>query len=297
MLLNLPISLLLVLSILANLAGGILRNQYSKKYEANDRDLWLFLLIGQIGGFATLLVTSAAFSVSLFTALAAVAFGGVCIAAFALMNKALKIGPMGIFNIIITSSMLIPALSGPIGWGEKLTLPTVAGIAGMLLMILLVTARHQDKKAESGRFWVYCFIAVLLSGAVGILQKVHQTSSHREEIDTFLLIAFSVTILFAAAFWLRERSKQTPALVSFSFARAPFWLALCCGVCTSLPHRINLFLSGVMDSAVFFPLVNGCGLLLSVLAAVLLYKERLTARQTAGVLVGMAAILLLSGIV
>jgi len=65
----------------------------------------------------------------------------------------------------------------------------------------------------------------------------------------------------------------------------------------ALPHKINLYLSGVIDSAVFFPLVNGLPLLLSLLAAILFFRERPNLRQYIGILLGLAAVLLLSGIV
>ena len=45
------------------------------------------------------------------------------------------------------------------------------------------------------------------------------------------------------------------------------------GISVALNSKWNLYLSGVMDSAVFFPIVNG-GMVLSALAAVLFFRER-----------------------
>lgn len=297
MLMNLPAPVLLILSILANWISGIVRNQYSKKHAINNADVYLFLVICQTSGLAILLATSTSFHVSIFTVWTAVLFGVVCIVLNIMLNKALQTGPMGIFNILISSATLIPALSGAIFWQEKLTLAIVCGMLCMLLMVFLVTSHKKDNRSVVGAFWLYCLIAVLLNGAVGILQKVHQTSPFREELDAFLVISFTVSALFPIVFYFRERHKGAPLSVPFSCSHAPFWLAVSCGVCAALPHRINLFLSGVMDSAIFFPLVNGSGLLLSVFAAVLFYKEKLTVRQFIGIVVGIMSILLLSGIV
>ena len=65
------------------------------------------------------------------------------------------------------------------------------------------------------------------------------------------------------------------------------------GICVAVNNKLNLFLSGVMDSAVFFPLVNGGGLVLTALAAVLLFRERLSRKQWVGVLVGIVAVIFL----
>ena len=65
------------------------------------------------------------------------------------------------------------------------------------------------------------------------------------------------------------------------------------GVMSAINHRLNLYLSGVMPSAVFFPIVNGGGLVLTTLSAVLLFKERLGKRQWLGVALGVLSVLCL----
>ena len=66
-----------------------------------------------------------------------------------------------------------------------------------------------------------------------------------------------------------------------SSAMTPMWLVWLAvgGVLQAVNHKLNLYLSGVMDSAVFFPIVNGGGLVLTTLLAVPLFRERLAGRQ------------------
>ena len=65
------------------------------------------------------------------------------------------------------------------------------------------------------------------------------------------------------------------------------------GVCVAVNNKLNLYLSGVMDSAVFFPIVNGGGLVLATLAAVLLFREKLSKKQWIGVAFGIASVVFL----
>lgn len=65
------------------------------------------------------------------------------------------------------------------------------------------------------------------------------------------------------------------------------------GACVAVNNKFNLYLSGVMDSAVFFPVVNGGGLVLTTLAAVLLFKEKLSKKQWIGVVLGIASVVFL----
>ena len=70
-------------------------------------------------------------------------------------------------------------------------------------------------------------------------------------------------------------------------------IMIACGACGAVNNKFNLYLSGVMDSAVFFPIVNGGGLVLTTLAAVLLFREKLSKKQWIGVLVGIASVVFL----
>jgi drug/metabolite transporter (DMT)-like permease len=52
-----------------------------------------------------------------------------------------------------------------------------------------------------------------------------------------------------------------------------------------------------MPSAVFFPIVNTGGLILTLLAATLLFKEKLTRLQWIGIVLGLISSLFVSGTV
>ena len=51
------------------------------------------------------------------------------------------------------------------------------------------------------------------------------------------------------------------------------------GICSAANNKINLYLSGIMDSAVFFPVVNGGGLVLASLASYIVFKEKLSLKN------------------
>ena len=65
------------------------------------------------------------------------------------------------------------------------------------------------------------------------------------------------------------------------------------GICTAVMHRMNTYLASVIDSAVFFPVVNGGNALLVIVASIVVFKEKLSIRQLIGVIVGLVAILML----
>lgn len=71
-------------------------------------------------------------------------------------------------------------------------------------------------------------------------------------------------------------------------------LTLACGVAGCVYNRLNIYLSGAMANAVFFPLFNGGNIILSTLAGWLLFREKLSKMQIVGIACGMAAVVLVS---
>jgi multidrug transporter EmrE-like cation transporter len=65
------------------------------------------------------------------------------------------------------------------------------------------------------------------------------------------------------------------------------------GIAAAINNKLNLDLSGRLPSAVFFPVVNGGALVLSSLAAVLIFREKLSVKRWIGVAIGTVSVILL----
>ncbi|MBE6697899.1 MAG: hypothetical protein E7581_05190, partial [Ruminococcaceae bacterium] len=138
------------------------------------------------------------------------------------------------------------------------------------------------------------------TGGIGVMQKVHQSSVYRNELNAFLIIAFVSSAVFCAIFALLQKRREglsTNEKEKRNKSRMLIWLLIGImvtnGACVAVNNKFNLYLSGVMDSAIFFPIVNGGGLVLTTLAAVLLFKERLSVKQWIGVAFGIISVVFL----
>ena len=61
----------------------------------------------------------------------------------------------------------------------------------------------------------------------------------------------------------------------------------------ALNNKINLYLSGTMKSAIFFPIVNGGGLMLTAISSQIIFKEKLDAQKWLGIIIGIVEVILL----
>ncbi len=193
-------------------------------------------------------------------------------------------GPMHITLLIITSSMIIPAFSG-VFFGERFSVYKLL-IAIVLIMFIYLSLDKNSEMKISKKWLMCCGLAFLLTGSIGVLQKIHQTSIHKDETNMFLFVAFVFSCLFSR---MQIRTK----LKNINIKRKDILFGCACGVGTYLINYLNLKLSGILPSQLFFPLINGSCIILNSLVSVFVFKEHLNKKQTIGLVGGICSLILI----
>ncbi len=285
----------LIVSLFANLSGGIIKKRINDKYENNMFSYQFYNCLVSFSAFVTLIIISDNLSVSLFTILLALSFGIITLLQQITNLMALNKGPFSYTTVIISLSTLIPTVSGKIFWNENIEFIQYSGIILLVVcFVLSVDFGNNDKKAGI-RWLIYSFAAFVCTGLIGVMQKVHQSSQYKNELDGFLVIAFAFSFLCSGIYslvLLKQRSS-VQKIKKPVIALVPIALMLLSGIFVALNNKLNLYLSGVLDSAVFFPVVNGGGLILTSVSAVLLFKEKLSVKQWIGLSIGIISVLMI----
>ena len=290
----------LILSLAAALGGSIAKKYYTEQESTGLSGGFVFNAVNGLTAAAVLLYWGGFGTSSAFTVILGIVFGAITALQGIANITALQIGPMSYTSVIISFSTLISALSGVMFFDESLGWAQIVGIVLMLVSFILAAKSGGEEKKANLKWLSLCLVAFVATGGIGIMQKVHQSSEHREELNAFLIIAFVSSAILCTIFATllkRHESKTTNTTDKERKSRKRLWLLLgimiAGGACVAANNKFNLYLSGVMDSAVFFPIVNGGGLVLTTLSAVLLFKERLSAKQWIGVVFGIASVVFL----
>lgn len=297
---SLPVVALFVITMAANLISQITKNSFVKKY-ASAADKYLFIAFGGIVSVAVLFLFGGIKTLSPFTVLTACGFGALTLIQSYFMLRAYDSGSFAYTSVIVSLSTIIPAFSGAIFWNETLYPAQIAGIVLLVLCFALCVGKDKEKKQMSVKWLAYVFLAFLSTGFIGVMQKVHQSSAYADELNGFLIISFLISALAAgicAVIALKRKPAEQKDNADGEEKPAKglgyFLPIVLSGVGVALNNVINLYLSGKVDSAVFFPIVNGGGLILVTLCAVVLYREKLSVKQWAGIIVGIISVVLLS---
>ena len=296
------IPLTLILSLAAALGGSIAKKYYTDKEPTGLSGGFVFNAVACLTAAVILLCWGGFGASSVFTIVLGVAFGAVTALQGITNIAALQVGPMSYTSVIISFSTLLSALSGVMFFDESLGWAQIVGMVLMLASFVLAAKSDGDEKKVNLKWLFLCLIAFVATGGIGVMQKVHQSSEYRDELNAFLIIAFvssAVLCAFFAALMKRRESRFADEKEKKNGKRQ-VWLLLgimiASGACVAVNNKFNLYLSGVMDSAVFFPIVNGGGLVLTTLAAVLLFKEKLSTKQWIGVVLGIASVVFLCNV-
>lgn len=286
--------IILAISMAAALGATVVKKMYTERDERLSGS-FLYTAVGSLVAAVVLFLWGGMGSASTFTVLLGIVFGSVTALQSVTNMLALQTGPLSYTSVIISFSTLLSAFSGVLFFDETIGAFQIVGILLMLVSFVLANGKDASGKHANVKWLLLCIVAFFATGVIGILQKVHQGSEFRGELNAFLIIAFAVSALFSAvAFGIlrcrdHKRKVEAPHMAVYLFAS----LMILNGAFVAVNNKLNLYLSGVMDSAVFFPLVNGGGLVLTTLTALLIFRERLTGKQWVGVGFGIASVIFL----
>ena len=311
MLLILPVPIILFISLFFSVVHSMSRKLYNRCAPSHDQSLYAFhAALGITCGIFIFLLSIDPTSSTPFASISAVSLTSVCLGIlFGLLvmlqlltyMHALALGPFSYTSVIVSLSTLIAALSG-LFYGETIDAFQYIGMGIMVLCILLSTNKSSGAEKKASVRWVLLsLISCVFNGGVGVMQKIHQSSDKKDELPIFLLSAFAFITVFSLILYVTTRAKQRKltgeAHCDFSMSRKQLLVSLLAGATLSVPHVANLYLAGQMPSAVFFPIINTGSLVLTTIAASLVFKERLSKKQWAGLACGIISSLFVSGTV
>jgi len=311
MLLLLPVPAILVISLIFSLVHNVSRKLYNRCAPPHSQSLYAFNgILGASCGVFIFLLSINPFSDNPLASVSACSLPSIALGAlFGLLVMlqlitymyALSLGPFSYTSVIVSLSTLIAALSG-LFYGETIDVFQYIGMAIMAACIVLSTNKENGNKKKASLKWLaVSLVSCVLNGGVGVMQKVHQSSPYKDELPAFLLSAFVFITAFAFILYFvtraRERKLTGKAHCDFVPSKKQLLVALLTGVTLSVPHVANLYLAGQLPSAVFFPIINTGSLILTTLAARFVFKEKLSAKQWIGLVLGMISSLFVSGTV
>ena len=199
-------------------------------------------------------------------------------------------GPVSLSTLIGSCAFVIATWFGVFYVPENISAFQIAGQVLLFISLLLCVNPKKSGEKLTAKWFVYSFLFFLAGGAVGIIYKVFAKSDAAGEYNGMMLTASIVSAILFFVFGLLVNlfsKKQMPKI-----RKSSLMYIILCGIVSCVYIRLNLSLSAVIPSAVFFPVSNGAMVILSTVTGKLFFSEKLNKTQITGILIGLAAIVI-----
>lgn len=281
--------LLLFLSVFTDTFKNIYYNHFSNSVLKSNCDAILFNIVCGVGSVVFFLCTGCGLKISAFSMIMALVFAAVTALAQYFSLMAMSAGSMSYSVLFTYLGMLIPTLFGMIAYKQPVSILQTVGLLMMLVTLYLGAGIKKGEKFNL-KWFLFALGSFAMWGMVGVIQQIHQNSEYADEMNAFLLWSFIfMTIMFAVIYLIMSKQEKNYHLKSR--ATIP---SLISGVIIGAVNLINLYLSGKLPSIVVFPILNGGVIILSGLAALVLFKEKLSKQQYLGMILGTVSVCLLN---
>lgn len=281
--------LLIALCTVTNTVQNVFRKQFSLRCQGGD-----YSFNALVAFFALLFFVFTSGKISLNTEILpySVGFAAVFALATVYLGMAIKTGSLAITSLIISYSLIIPTLYGLVFLNEKITPLKCGGILLLLISLFLVRAKadKEEKAAKPTVKWVvYLIIAFLSNGMCSVIQNAQQRKFDGAQNGSFMVLALIICTVFLLIVSLIAERKTI-----FNTLKKKIVLSAACGICNGATNYLVMTIIAVVASSVFFPVLSAGGLVLTFVISLVFYKEKFIPRQIAGLVCGLASLILLN---
>ena len=279
--------LILIMCIFAS-AKMCFRDAFNRKNSKNSIDVWCFnifafalpafVFMPEVFGMRPVVVVYAAIT-AVFTILCHFFY-----------TKSLTCNSDASATTVVTNfAVVINVAASYFFFHEPLSEVRFVGIAVAVAAFIIsgsVSTKSIDKK-----WLVYALLTMLAYSAIAIVQKLFGASPYSEENLAFVSCFYAIAAVISTVIYFILRNKEE---VSYKIDLTMLSFVLGVGICLGAFQIIYTFVMARLDGTFFFPAQTGITTILSVIAGILIFKEKFSKRQLIGAVLSFVSLILVS---
>ena len=201
---------------------------------------------------------------------------------------AIRTGMFSLSSLMTSYSLIIPTLYGILFLGDSIGAWGYSGIVLLLISLYLLNGKKQDGEHFSFRWLLWVLIAFAGNGLCSTVQKMQQLAFEGGYKNELMIYAMALlTVVFLLAGFLTGKNRKA----EIKDAALP---GLFRGAANGIVNYFVMVLTGVLPTAIVFPMISAGGIVVAFVLAITIYKEKLSGMQIAGYIIGTASVILLN---
>lgn len=281
-------AILLILVILATAFQNVVKKIYGAKTDGKGTYIFssivcvaaaVFFALTDTDGFtfdSRLIPYSVIFSV-----------GYAAITVFSVL--ALRAGSLALSSLIISYSLMVPALFGIIYYGEPTSWTLYVGLA--LLVVSLALVNKEEGEITISLKWIIYIVLSFLGNSLCLVVMQVQTVDFNNLLSSeFMVIALiMVAVAMAVMALVFERKEVAPCM------KKAWYMPILNGSANGLANFLILLLYAIgMSASIVQPVSSAGGIIVTAAISIFIYREKLSKYQIIGVILGTASVAFLS---
>ncbi len=205
-----------------------------------------------------------------------------------------KRGPyslMMVFNLF--GCILIPLFVGVFFWGEQLSTLRIIAIICMLLALVLMTGQKIITKGATKQYYFWCMVLFISNGVFGTIQNIQVQVMNGAERSEMLIILYGSSALYALIPPLLKGQGRELCQGLHMGKKAWIYLLLD-SLFKAMAVNLLLFILNKMSSGILYTMDNGAVLVLSLIYALILFKEKPNKMQITGMVLAVLSIVMIN---
>lgn len=226
------------------------------------------------------------FHFSLYATLFAVGLGVLFAETFVIYSKAISLAGTALATVSARLSVLIPVLFSILFFGESPNIKMIFGFVAAIITLYLFYLSLKNHGTQEGRRGKYIYLFSLLVGIgfVDFSMKIFEQNFLIDEKGTFVFLIFLFAFLYTLVRIQIDKIK---------FDKNTYKIGLILGLPNVLAIHFLLATLSELPAIIVFPIQNIGVIVLTAVAAYLIWKEEINLYGKIAIAVGIAAILLL----
>ena len=296
-------TLLIALMIVLYACQTLFCRLYNQRYpgEESTSPFVYNVIYGVFVSVVTFAVGKGRFAPSTATVLLGLLNGAVLFGYNLSLIKATAGGSYAVANLcLLAGGILIPLFQSVIVYHVPLNTLQYAGVAVMLAAFLFLNLdgivggkkEAKAKTAASRLFSLFCALLFLFNGLYGALLNAQQEATGNTQREEMIIVTFLFTALLGFAMLLAKRGRGS--LAAFRQTKGSALCMLLCCISAAAALNLLMYVMQLVNVPVLYTVENGGVLVLSVVFAVFLFKEKITPFKAVGLLLALSSLVMLS---
>lgn len=205
-------------------------------------------------------------------------------------TKALSLGNISLTVLMVNSSVLVLTLFSWLFFGEPISIIRFVAIVMMVASLVICNATSKIESTE--RKWlIYSILATLSTSCATIVQKMFGESPFSNENRAYISCMYLLATIIGLVVLVFMNSKEK---AEFKIKPRMIKYAAAVGISLALYQLVFTYGLAHIDGTFLFPAQTGVSVVFATISGVLIFKDRFTSRQIAGVILGALSLVLMN---